>query len=68
MIWKRVTEYMVTNDASIRREIRKAMALKINDGKRAKKLYDALGTDADCSCNDYHYSRQALTYLQNIKE
>lgn len=64
MIWKRVTEYMVKSDGAIRREIRIAMAKKKDDGKRAKRIYEALGTEADCSCNDYHYSQQALIYLQ----
>lgn len=66
MIWKRVTEYMVKADASIRREIRKAMKLFVEDAK-AKKIYDMLGTEADCACNDYHYSQKALIYLQTKK-
>jgi len=64
MNWSRVTAYMVKTDGAIRREIRLAMALKKDDGKRALRIYEALGTEADCSCNDYHYSQQALIYLQ----
>jgi predicted aconitase len=67
MIWKRVTAYMVKTDGSVRREIRMSMKL-ITDSKRATKIYDKLGTDADCSCNDYHYSQQALIFLQQQQQ
>ena len=65
MNWRKVTDYLIKVDGNVRREIRAAMKLYVKDDKRAKVIFDKLGTDADCSCNDYHYSQKALIYLQN---
>jgi len=62
--WLRVTEYLVKSDGNLRRDIKKAMAPYVATEPKAKRIYDKLGTDADCSCNDYHYSQQGLIYLQ----
>lgn len=62
--WKRVTEYMIKTSGSVRRDIKDEMKQYVKDDKKAKNIFDKLGTDADCSCNDYHYSQQGLIYLQ----
>ncbi len=62
--WKRVTEYMIKTRGSVRRDIKAEMKQYVKDDKKAKNIFDKLGTDADCSCNDYHYSQQGLIYLQ----